>query len=101
MRRVTNDEHEIRHWAATRGAHPIERGTRTKDTEPAQLDFVFGELPPEAKAELHLLDWSTFFAMFHLMGLVLAYEFESNHEFELLKTEGRKSGQFEGKPLLA
>ncbi len=65
------------------------------DTEPAHLGFVFGDVK-QGQAELHPIDWPTFFAMFHLNGLVLAYD--DDREFELLKVEGNKdSERFEGK----
>lgn len=75
----------------------MQRAKLTSDTVPAHLDFVFGPLP-EAADELKPIDWATFFAMFHLMGLALAYE---EDDFELLQMEGRKSGRFEGKPLMS
>ena len=97
MRRVTNDEDEIRYWASQRNAHPVQRAKHTSDTEPAHLSFVFGRIPEEA--ELKPIDWATFFAMFHLIGLMLAYDEEG--DFELLKVEGRKSRRYEGKPMIS
>ncbi len=90
LRKVTNNEGEIRQWAARHDAHPIERAPFRPDGEPAQLGFVFGR-PDGSEASLRPIDWSRFFALFHLMGLVLA--FDGDHEFELLKIEGGNNGQ--------
>jgi hypothetical protein len=45
------------------------------------------------------MEWATFFAMFHLMGLVLAYDDDMG--YELLKAENDPADWFEGKPLRA
>ena len=91
MRKVTNDEKEIRAWAARYDARPIQREPFRPDGEPAQLGFVFGDLPPEALTSLQPIEWSRFFAIFHLLGLVLAYS--DDREFEILKIEGGQSGR--------
>ena len=91
MRKVTNDEQEIRLWAARYDAQPVERKPFRPDGEPAQLGFVFGQLPQEATASLQPIAWSRFFAVFHLLGLVLAYS--GNREFEILKVEGGQDGR--------
>ncbi len=62
------------------------------------LGFVFGD-PPQALENLRPIAWSTFFAVFHLVGLVLVYGGDSN--YELVKVEGGSSARFEGKPLQA
>ena len=98
VRRVTNNEEEIRRWATRHAAHPVERAPFRPDSEPAQLAFVFGEAPG-VEAQLRPMEWSRFFAIFHLMGLVLSYD--EDRDYELLKVEGGKSKQFEGKPLVA
>lgn len=83
LRKYTNNEEEILRWASRTQAHPIERSPYQPDGEPAQLGFVFGDVP-EAAEHLQPLEWSRFFALFHLLGLVLAYE---DGQFELLKLE--------------
>lgn len=90
MRKVTNNEEEIRLWAARADARPVEREPFRPDGEPAQLGFVFGDVP-ESEASLRPIAWSRFFALFHLMGLILALD--GDREFELLKIEGGNNGQ--------
>lgn len=98
MRKTTADEKEIRRWAAKRNAHPVERAPFMKDGEPAQLAFVFGD-PPEAREHLQPISWARFFAVFKLLGLVLAYD--GDGEYELLRTEDHNFGSYEDKPLQA
>ena len=88
MRRVTNNEQEIRAWAARHDAHPVERAPFRPDGEPAQLGFVFGDAP-EAAEQLRPIEWSRFFAVFHLIGLVLSHDGDS--DYELMKIEGSKN----------
>jgi hypothetical protein len=76
----------------------VERSQFIHDTEPAQLDFVFGDLP-ETAGILRPLEWSQFFAIFHLIGLVLVYD--DQRDFALLKAEEHTADRFEGKPLLS
>ena len=99
MRKATNDEQEIRRWAARHSAHPIERAPFMPDGEPAQLGFVFGEEPPQAEEHLQPITWARFFAVFHLIGLVLVHD--GNSGYELLKVDEGGSGRFEGKPMQA
>ncbi len=96
MRKTTNDEQEIRRWAAMRNAHPVQRSPYLEDGEPAMLGFVFGDAPV-AEENLQPITWSQFFAIFHLVGLVLVYD--SGSEYELLKIEKGAAGRFEGKPM--
>ena len=98
MSRTTNDEQEIRRWAERHNAHPVQKVLYTHDSEPAVLGFVFGEAPA-ADSNLQPIAWSTFFAQFHLLGLVLSYDGGSG--YELLKVEQGHSGWFEGKPMQA
>ena len=98
MAKITKDEIEIRRWAARFGAHPVERAPFRPDGEPAQLAFVFGQTP-EAGESLRPIPWERFFAIFHLIGLVLAYD--DGHQYELLKLEEHESPRFEGKPMVA
>ena len=98
MRKLTADEKEIKRWAAARNAHPIERAPFMKDGEPAELGFVFGN-PPEAQEHLQPIPWDRFFAIFRLLGLVLAYD--GDGEYELLRTEDHHFGSYEGKPMQA
>ncbi|MGI4829376.1 MAG: hypothetical protein ACRYFU_14460 [Janthinobacterium lividum] len=98
MRKTTNDEQEIRLWASRRNAHPIELTQFTHDTEPAMLGFVFGH-PAVDEGLLRPISWSQFFAMFHLMGLVLAHD--GGDDYALLKVEDKPSEQFAGKPMQA
>jgi hypothetical protein len=67
----------------------VERAPFRPDGEPAQLGFVFGKAP-EADEHLRPMEWSRFFAIFHLIGLVLAHDGDS--EYELLKTNGGEGG---------
>ncbi len=98
MRKTTADEKEIRRWAAARNAHPVEHAPFVPDGEPAQLGFVFGH-PPQADASLQPIPWERFFAVFRLMGLVLAYG--GDDQYELLRVEEHHFGSYDGKPLQA
>lgn len=98
MKKYTNDEQEIRAWARRTSAYPVEHAPFKPDTEPAQLGFVFGAMPVPQES-LRPIEWATFFAMFHLMGLVLAYGDDKG--YELLKVESDASEWYEGKPLRA
>ena len=100
LRKITSDQQEIRRWAAQRNAHPIERAPFAPDGEPAQLGFVFGETPG-VEDHLQPIDWSRFFAIFQLMGLMLAYEGGTRYELIKLKDEGKNTDEFEGKPMQA
>lgn len=82
-RKVTKDEGEIRRWAAQHKARPVQKALIAHDSEPAQIGFVFGDF--KDTDEIKLLDWSQFFALFHMLGLVLAYDADQN--FELLRVE--------------
>jgi hypothetical protein len=97
-RKYTNNDKEVRAWAQRHSAHPVERAPFVPDSEPTQLGFVFGEVPKEQES-LRPIEWATFFALFHLSGLVLAYG--DDMSYELLKAEGESSEWFEGKPLRA
>ena len=90
LRQVTDDETEIRQWAARRSAHPIERAPFTPDGEPAQLGFVFGEVP-EANENLQPISWARFFAVFRLLDLVLAYD--NDRDYELVKAGEGSAGE--------
>ena len=100
MRKTTNDEGEIRLWATRHNAHPVERAPFVHDGEPAFLGFVLGDVP-ESEESLRPIAWSQFFAMFHLMGLVLVYDNEHESEFELLKFDEKPSGPYSGKLMQA
>ena len=59
------------------------------------LGFVFGD-PPIAGERLQPISWDRFFAVFHLLGLVLAHD--NGSDYELLKPEEKNTqGRFEGK----
>ena len=96
--KTTNDEGEILQWATRQNAHPVQRAPYLEDGEPAMLGFVFGD-PPVARENLHPISWPRFFAVFHLVGLVLVYD--SGPNYELLKIEEKTSTRFEGKPMQA
>lgn len=98
MRKFTNNQEEIRRWANGRSAHPVEYAPFMPDGEPAQLGFVFGDVPAQQE-NLQPITWARFFAVFGLMGLVLAYD--DDKAYELLKTEDHSAGRYEGKPLQA
>lgn len=98
MRKTTADEQEIRRWAQARNAHPVEYAPFMPDGEPAQLGFVFGN-PPEAQEHLQPIPWERFFAIFRLLGLVLAYD--GDGVYELLRTDGDQFGTHSGSPMQA
>lgn len=100
MHNSTSDEKEIRLWALRHNAHPVERAPFIHDGEPASLGLVLGDLPI-AQESLRPIAWSQFFAMFHVMGLVLVYDFDNENEFELLKVDGEPSGPYSGKLMQA
>ncbi len=62
------------------------------------LAFVFGKAPEAAEA-LQPIPWSRFFAIFHLLGLTLAYE--DGTGYELLKMEGGSTKIVEAKRMQA
>lgn len=98
MRKVTQDQKEIRQWAVRHNVHPVERAPFIQDSDPARLDLVYGKLAV-GNEHLQPISWEHFFAMFRLMDLVLVYD--DDHNFELLKRPGEDSAWFEGKPLVA
>ena len=85
MRKITNKDAEILQWALRTNAHPVERAPFRPDGEPATLSFVFGDIPRDAAEHLRPIEWTRFFALFHLMGLVLSHD--GDRDFDLLKVD--------------
>ncbi len=102
MRGPTTDHAEIRQWAQSRNAAPIEVSPYVFDSQPAILKFMFGEVPKD-QPELRLITWETFFAQFDLLGLALVYEEGSpgkaHIQYELLQIESKSPYRFQDKPI--
>lgn len=96
---ITYKPEEILQWAARHNAHPVERKPFMPDGEPGQLGFVFGQAPETAE-HLQPIPWQRFFAIFHMLGLVL--RIDGDRDYELLKLPSESSQErFEGRPMQA
>jgi hypothetical protein len=82
MRGPTTNHEEIRSWAKSHNAMPVEIMPHVFDGEPAILRLTFGRTSREAE-ELRPITWESFFAQFDLLGLVFLYE-PDRPEYELL-----------------
>ena len=68
----------------------------TFNAEPAILRFLVGG-PSEGTPELRPISWASFFAQFHLLGLVFMYA-PDRPEYELLQIEEKSAANVEVRP---
>ena len=94
--RPITDHDEIRRWATSVDAVPVEVIGGFHDGEPAILRFTFGTAS-EAEPTLRPISWESFFAQFDLLGLALAFDGENSYEF--VQIEEKSPYRFEGKPV--
>ena len=88
----TQDQSQIRLWAASQHAMPAELMPGLVDSEPAQLHFF---VPGDSNHQprLRIIGWDDFFAAFEAHGLSFVYEIQPDgrpgRRFELLQVEGQ------------
>lgn len=96
MRGPTTDQQVILKWAQAHDATPCEVLPRKFNAEPAILRFLVGG-PPGGTPELRPISWASFFAQFHLLGLVFMYV-PDRPVYEFLQIEEKSAANVEVRP---
>ncbi len=85
----TREHWRIQKWANEQSAIPAQLKRLKHDGEPAILTFLFGEAG-EAGPDIYTISWETFFALFDLLNLSIAFDEEST-DFCIVKVRDRPS----------
>ena len=85
----TREHWRIEKWAHDQGALPAQIKPLKFDGEPAVLTFIFGKAD-ETLPLVQPISWETFFALFDLLELSMAFDDESA-DFCLVKVRSRSA----------
>lgn len=83
----TTDHVEIRHWAQTHNAVPVEVLPDHVDSEPATLRLVLAA--QGNRPGLTEISWDEFFVKFDELGLTFVYDNDATGYNEILQVESR------------
>lgn len=84
----TTNHHEIRYWANSRHAVPVEVLPARLDSIPAVLRFMLAK-QVAGNPQILQLSWEDFFTKFDLLGLAFVYDNDETKNYnEILQQEG-------------
>ena len=86
----TTDHLEIRHWAESHSAVPVEVLPLIVDSEPALLRLMFREQAEDLQNVLEI-SWEMFFSKFDALGLTFVYDDDSTGYNEILQIEEKSA----------
>jgi hypothetical protein len=81
----TTDHQEIRRWAKSKGAVPVEVLPSGIDSEPALLRLMLKEQTKDR--QVRVIGWDDFFAKFDALGLAVVYDDGSTGYNEILQRD--------------
>ena len=89
----TRDHKKIRDWALRHNANPAQIKPLKFDGEPAILTFLIGKADA-ARPQIAPISWETFFAIFDLLHLAMAFD-EATPRFDIVRIDkpGKQSLQ--------
>lgn len=82
----TTDHKEIKRWAESKNAVPVETLPHVVDSEPASLRFMLLAQVPD-HSDVRRISWEEFFVKFDNLGLTFVYDDDSTGYNEILQVE--------------